>query len=152
MNMMYVWIVLTAALLVIEAMTMGLTTIWFAGGCVCALIICLIGLPVWAQVGVFAGVSILLLMLTRPLAQKFIESGRTRTNADSLIGQEAVITEKVDNLKGTGRARVNGQDWTARSVITEQTIEQGEVVMIRAIEGVKLIVGKRKGLSGEQPE
>ena len=150
MNMMYVWIVLIIALILIEAMTMGLTTIWFAGGCVAALLICLIGLPVWVQIGVFAGVSVLLLFLTRPLAQRFIESGKVRTNADSLIGREAVITERVDNLQGTGRAAVNGQDWTARSVITEQTIEVGEVVMIRAIEGVKLIVGKRKGLSGAE--
>lgn len=150
MEMMYVWGVLIVALIAIEVMTMGLTTIWFAGGCVAALVICIIGLPVWVQIGVFAGVSVLLLFMTRPFAQKFIESGKVSTNADSLIGQEAVITERVDNLKGTGRATINGQDWTARSVITEQTIEAGEVVMIRAIQGVKLIVGKRKGLSGEE--
>ncbi len=143
MDMVIVWIVLIIALIVIEIMTMGLTTIWFAGGCAAALLVCLIGLPIWVQVGVFVGVSVLLLLLTRPLAQRFIDSNKVRTNADSLIGQEALITERVDNVKGTGSARINGQDWTARSVITEQTIEPGEVVMIRAIEGVKLIVGKR---------
>ena len=143
MDMVMVWIILIVVLIVIEVLTMGLTTIWFAGGCAAALLVCVIGLPIWVQVGVFVGVSVLLLLLTRPLAQRFIDSNKIRTNADSLIGQEALITERVDNVKGTGRARVNGQDWTARSVIMEQTIEPGEVVMIRAIEGVKLIVGKR---------
>ena len=143
MDMVVVWIVLIVALIVIEILTMGLTTIWFAGGCAAALLVCVIGLPIWVQAGTFVGVSVLLLLLTRPLAQRFIESTKVATNADSLIGQEALITERVDNLKGTGSARVNGQDWTARSVIAEQTIEPGEVVMIRAIEGVKLIVGKR---------
>jgi len=143
MDMVMVWIVLIVALIVIEVLTMGLTTIWIVGGCAAALLVCVIGLPIWVQVGVFVGVSVLLLLLTRPLAQRFIDSNKIRTNADSLIGQEALVTERVDNVKGTGAVRVNGQDWTARSVITEQTIEPGEVVMIRAIQGVKLIVGKR---------
>ena len=68
---------------------------------------------------------------------------KTRTNADSLIGKEAVVTERIDNLQSTGAAQVNGQIWTARSVNPAHVIEKDEIVMIRAIEGVKLIVGKR---------
>jgi membrane protein implicated in regulation of membrane protease activity len=79
-----------------------------------------------------------------------MSKGKTRTNADSLIGQEAVVTEKIDNIKSTGAAQVNGQIWTARSVNPAHVIEKDEIVMIRAIEGVKLIVGKRIDNSSEE--
>jgi len=81
--------------------------------------------------------------LTRPLAAAFLTRNRTRTNAESLIGQEAVVIERIDNVRGTGHVRIGGMEWTARSVRADQTIEEGEIVMVRAIEGVKLIVGKR---------
>ena len=87
--------------------------------------------------------SAVLLFLTRPLAVKYLNKGAVHTNADSLIGKEAVVTEKIDNLKSTGAVQVNGQVWTARSVNPEHSIEKDEIVMVRAIEGVKLIVGKR---------
>ena len=74
---------------------------------------------------------------------KVLRKGTVHTNADSLIGKEAVVTERIDNLRSTGAVQVNGQVWTARSVNPEHEIEKDEVVMIRAIEGVKLIVGKR---------
>jgi membrane protein implicated in regulation of membrane protease activity len=87
--------------------------------------------------------SVVLLFLTRPLAVRLLKKDAVRTNADSLIGKEAVVTEKIDNLRSTGAVQVSGQVWTARSVNSEHIIEKDEIVMIRAIEGVKLIVGKR---------
>jgi membrane protein implicated in regulation of membrane protease activity len=72
-----------------------------------------------------------------------LHKGTVATNADSLIGQEAVVTQKIDNLHSTGAVKINGQEWTARSVVQEHVIDVDEVVMVRAIEGVKLIVGKR---------
>ena len=142
-NMIFVWLIALAVLLVVEFMTAALTTIWFAGGALLALICAFLGGPVWLQVFLFAVGSVVLLFLTRPLAVKHMSKGQVHTNADSLVGKEAVVTERIDNLRSTGAVQVNGQVWTARSVNPEHTIEKDEVVMVRAIEGVKLIVGKR---------
>lgn len=143
MNMVIFWIIAAVVLLIIEAATMGLTTIWFAGGCIAALVLALLGLPLWAQAGVFACVSVLLLFLTRPLAVRFLGVRSVPTNADSLIGQEAVVLERVDNLQGTGRVLIRGQEWTARAVRNEVEIDKDEIVTVRSIEGVKLIVGRK---------
>ena len=137
-NMVLTWAVIIAVLLLIEALTQGLTTIWFAAGGLAAL-----GLDLWIQIGVFAGVSLLMLLLTRPIAVRYLNTKVVHTNADSLIGKEAVVIERIDNIQGTGAARIEGKEWTARSVRPEQTIEAGEIVMVRSIEGVKLMVGRR---------
>ncbi len=143
LSMTQFWLIAIALLLLVEFATSALTTIWFAGGAAIALVCSLLGGPVWLQAALFAAGSAVLLVLTRPLAVRMLDKGTVRTNADSLIGKEAVVTEKIDNLRSTGTVQVNGQEWTARSVNPEHVIEKDEVVMIRAIEGVKLIVGKR---------
>ncbi len=143
LNMIYVWLIAIALLLLVEFATSTLTTIWFAGGALIALICAFFGGPLWLQVILFVAGSIVLLFMTRPLALRFMDKGSVRTNADSLIGREAVVTERIDNLRSTGAVQVSGQVWTARSVNPEHTIEKDEIVMVRAIEGVKLIVGKR---------
>ena len=137
LSMIQIWLIAIALLLLVEFATSALTTIWFAGGAL------FFGGPVWLQVILFIAGSIVLLFLTRPLAVKLMNKGAVRTNADSLIGKEAVVTERIDNLQSTGTVQINGQVWTARSVNPEHRIEKDEIVMVRAIEGVKLIVGKR---------
>jgi len=149
LSMIQIWLIAIALLLLVEFATSALTTIWFAGGAVIALICAFLGGPVWLQVILFVAGSIVLLFLTRPLAVKLMNKGAVRTNADSLIGKEAVVTEKIDNLLSTGAVQINGQVWTARSVNPEHKIEKDEIVMVRAIEGVKLIVGKRIESSDE---
>ena len=143
LSMTQFWLIAIALLLLVEFATAALTTIWFAGGSLLALLCAVAGGPVWMQVVLFLAGSAVLLLLTRPMAVRMLHKGTVATNADSLIGQEAVVTEKIDNLQSTGTVQINGQEWTARSVIPEHVIEKGEVVMVRAIEGVKLIVGKR---------
>ena len=143
LSMTQAWLIAVALFLLIEFATTALTTIWFAGGALIALICSLLGGPVWLQCALFAAGSVVLLFLTRPLAVRLLKKDAVRTNADSLIGKEAVVTEKIDNLRSTGAVQVSGQVWTARSVNPEHIIEKDEIVMIRAIEGVKLIVGKR---------
>ena len=142
LTMVHLWAILIVALLVVEFATAALTTIWFAGGALAGLILALIGAPVWIQAAASAALSVLLLFLTRPLAAR-IRGGTERTNADRLIGREAVVIEKIDNIHGTGAVRVDGQEWTARSVNSEHTIEKGEIVMVRSISGVKLMVGRK---------
>ncbi len=143
LNMTLVWLIAIALLLLVEFATSALTTIWFAGGALIALLCALAGGPVWLQIVLFLAGSTVLLLLTRPIAVKMLNKGTVKTNADSLIGREAVVTQKIDNLHSTGAVQINGQEWTARSVNPEHVIEKDEVVMVRAIEGVKLIVGKR---------
>lgn len=137
------WIILFAIFLVIELATMGLTTIWFAGGSLAAFIVGLIGAAFAIQVVVFMAVSIVLLIFTRPIAQKYFNSTRIKTNAESLIGETALITEDIDNLHGKGKAIVRGMEWTARSK-DDSVITYGSKVTILAIEGVKLIVEKQE--------
>ena len=143
LSMTQFWLIAIALLLLVEFATAALTIIWFAGGSLLALLCAVAGGPVWMQVVLFLAGSAVLLLLTRPMAVRMLHKGTVATNADSLIGQEAVVTEKIDNLQSTGTVQINGQEWTARSVNPEHVIEKGEVVMVRAIEGVKLIVGKR---------
>ena len=142
-SMSMFWLIAVAVFVIVELATAALTTIWFAGGALLALICSVLGAPVWLQAVIFVGSSVVLLFLTRPLADKYLNRATVHTNADSLIGKEAVVTEKIDNIRSTGAVQVNGQEWTARSVNPEHVIEKDEIVMVRAIEGVKLIVGKR---------
>lgn len=143
LSMTQVWLIAVALFLLIEFATTALTTIWFAGGALIAMICSLLGGPVWLQCALFVVGSAVLLFLTRPLAVRLLKKDAVRTNADSLIGKEAVVTETIDNLRSTGAVQIGGQVWTARSVNPEHIIEKDEVVMVRSIEGVKLIVGKR---------
>ena len=136
-----IWLGLVAVLLLAEAMTVGLTTIWFAGGALVAAIASFFQVNLVIQVLLFL---VVLLIFTRPWAIRFMNSNREKTNVDSLIGESAVILEKVDNLKETGKAQVRGMEWTVRTEKDEETVEKGEVVTIVKVQGVKLIVKRRK--------
>ncbi len=138
------WLVLFVILLVIEIATMGLTTVWFAGGAIIAFILAYAGFGLPVQIIAFLLVSIILLVLTRPIAVKFFNRERQLTNAESLIGQRAVVLERIDTLHGVGRAEVNGMEWSAKTEEMGNIIEAGEVVVIDGIQGVKLIVRKEE--------
>ncbi len=136
----FYWLVAAAAFLAMEVLTLGLTSIWFAGGAVMGAIVAACGLPLYVQLLVFAAVSGLLLLLTRPLAQKYLNSRTIRTNAESLIGETCIVTESIDNLQAKGQVSVEGQTWTARSYSNDVRIHKGQVVSVESISGVKLIV------------
>ena len=110
------WLAVFVLLIVIELATMGLTTIWFAGGAVAGFIASMLGANVVIQAVVFFVVSIVLLIFTRPFAVRYINSNKTKTNIDGLIGQEALVLEEINNIRETGCARLEGKEWTARSV------------------------------------
>lgn len=140
---MIFWLIVFVILLVVEIATMALTTVWFAGGALAAFLAAYIGFGVVVQVLVFLIVSILLLVLTRPLAVKFFNQERQKTNAESLIGQKAVVKEEINTLQATGRVEVNGMEWSAKTEESE-IIEADTIVMIKGIQGVKLIVEKEE--------
>ena len=135
------WLVLVILLAVIELGTMGLYTIWFAGGALVALILALAGVPAAFQLAAFCAVSLLLLFCTRPLAVRYFNGQkREKTNVDSFVGRTAIVTSEIRNLEGKGEAEVNGIPWTARSADDTVIIPVGAQVTVEAVEGVKLIV------------
>ena len=138
----WAWLIIIAACVIIEASTMGLTTIWFAIGALIAWFVYLTGASLQVQIVVFLLVSILCLVLTRPIAVKKLKVGRAKTNLDSLIGETAKVENTIDNFNNEGYVKTRGQVWTARSE-DDEVIEKDELVVIKEIKGVRLIV-KRK--------
>ncbi|HIZ65778.1 MAG TPA: NfeD family protein [Candidatus Blautia pullicola] len=138
-----IWLVLLAVLLLIEIVTLGLTTIWFAGGALIALLVSLAGGPLWLQIGLFLVVSILLLFFTRPWAVKYMNKNRQKTNVESIPGKTGVVIQAIDNLKAEGQVAINGQEWTAKSA-DGCPVEKGKVIRVLAVEGVKVIVEEVK--------
>lgn len=143
MKMIY-WLAIFIVLLVIEIITMGLTTIWFAGGALMALAAGLLGFGGTVQTVVFVVVSALLLILTRPLAVKYFNQERLKTNAESLIGQRALVIEDIDTLEARGRVEIKGQEWAAKMDEPDGKIAKNTVVVVNGIQGVKLIVRPRE--------
>lgn len=139
-----IWLGLLAVLLLVEAVTAGLTTIWFAGGALVAAIAAWMGAGVLVQIVLFLAVSGVLLVFTRPLAVKYLNKDKIATNANSLIGKNAVVTIDIDNLAQTGQVLINDVEWTARTSDDSQKVAKGAVVEIKEIRGVKLIVEEKK--------
>ena len=126
----YVWLIVFIVLTAIEMATFQLVTIWFAVGAVAAFITSLLA------------VSMLLLILVRPIAGRFLQTKTVKTNVDSLIGDYATVTARIHNQEGFGKAVIRGQEWTAAAEKDDEIIEAGSCVVVTGIRGVKLIVAK----------
>ncbi len=137
--MIAVWIAAAAIFLIIEAVTAAMNSIWFVAGSLAALIAAVLGAPIWVQTLLFIAVSGVCFAILYPRLKRLLKKDRQPTNADMAIGQECVVTQRIDNLAGTGAVSVGGKTWTARSA-DGQTIELGAVVTAVSIQGVKLIV------------
>ena len=134
------WLAAMIILLVVEGLAPGLVSIWFALGALAAMISSLLKAPVWLQVLWFVLVSLVTLLITRPLAKKYVNAHTVPTNADMAIGQDCVVTEAIDNVAGSGAVSVGGKIWTARMAEPDGRAAKGEVLRVLRIEGVKLIV------------
>ena len=141
-NAYLIWLGLFIILIVIEILTVGLTTIWFAGGSLAAMLAALLGAGAPVQILVFLAVSCVLLIFTRPWAVKHLNRKRVKTNYESEIGKVIKLTETVNNLDQTGKSTVNGQEWTVRSRDDREILEAGSLAKVIAVSGVKLIVEK----------
>ncbi len=139
-EMLIFWLVLLIVAIVAEVMTMGLTTIWFAGGALVAILAAVLHAPIWLQIVLFFLVSLLLLAFTRPVAVKYFNKDRVRTNVESMVGRQAVVTGEIDNIQGIGQVTLSGQEWSARSTDDRVRIPVGSVVDVVSVSGVKLIV------------
>ena len=134
-----VWLALLIIFAVAEAATVGLTSVWFAIGSLGSLVCALAGGNIWLQLGIFIVLSLVCLVALRPLAKKYLNNRVEPTNADRVIGQEARVTQDIDNIQGTGAVTIGGVTWTARSE-HDTPIPAGAMVRVLRIEGVKVIV------------
>lgn len=138
-----IWKLIWVGLLILfgigEAITVGLTSIWFAAGALVALVVSLLNGPLWLQIVLFIAVSVLSMLAIRPLASKYLNSRVEPTNADRIIGTETRVIETIDNLQATGTVRINGMVWSARSE-NDAPIPEGTLVQVLRIEGVKVYV------------
>lgn len=136
------WLIMAAIFIIVELVTLGLVSIWFAGGAFVAAIAAMLNANLAIQIILFVVVSVVLLLLTRPIATKYLNSKTEKTNSEALIGKVAVVTQEINNVKAEGQAIINGMEWTARAQNEKEIIRVGTHVKILSISGVKLIVEK----------
>ena len=134
-----VWFVLMVFFLLLEAGTVALVSTWFAVGALAAMIAALCGGPVWLQCVLFFVISVLLLLCLRGILRKYITPKLVRTNVDSIVGTEGLVTARIDNVLSAGQVKLGGMEWSARST-TGEVIEPGERIRVDRVEGVKVYV------------
>ena len=135
-----IWFGLFLAFIVVEASCpFHLVSIWFAAGSLVAIVVSLLGGPVWLQVALFLVVSCLLLVLLWPLIKKFINPKLTKTNVDAIVDSQGIVTAAIDNVLAAGQVKLGGMEWTARST-TGDPIPEGTLVRVDKVEGVKVFV------------
>lgn len=140
--MPFVWLGVIILAVILEASTCALVSIWFIPAAVISLILSFFPVPLWIQIVVFAVCSTLLILFMKVIFKKTLGLKSVATNADAVIGEEAIVTESIDNIEGHGQVKVKGQIWTARAYDKETKYEKGEILNVVAIEGVKLICKK----------
>ena len=133
------WLGLVILFLMVEAATVTMVSLWFAGGALAALAVSVLGGGFLLQMVAFLAVSAGLLALLRPLARKHFTPKLTKTNVDSVIGTEGYVTADIDNVAATGKCKLGAMEWTARSA-TGEKISTGTLVKVDKIEGVKAFV------------
>lgn len=133
------WFALFLLFAVGEAVTVGLVSVWFAGGALAAMLAASLSAPLWLQITVFIVISAVLLYFTRPIVRKLLSGKNKETNLDRIIGKTVIVSEKVDNDAETGKCMIAGVSWSLRSD-DGSVIEAGEKVTVDRVEGVKLIV------------
>lgn len=141
--MVWIWLALAVVFMIVEAMTLGLATIWLACGALVALGLAVLKVGVLPQIIAFLIVSLLLLGTTRKVFVNKLRTGSEKTNTDAIIGQEGKVIEKIEPHM-PGRVKVNGQDWSALAADGAQTLDAGETVIVSNISGVKLLVEKKE--------
>ena len=140
------WLVVMILFLILEMITISLVSIWFVGGSLAAFLVSFAVNNPWIEAAVFLGVSLVLLLLLRPMASRLgvKQKDQIRSGAQAMVGKRAIITEPVDNLHATGAVQVNGQFWSAKSYDDDITIPKDTVVTITEVDGVRLVVKELK--------
>ena len=136
-SMWIVWLILMVVFLIVEAVTLGITTVWCAAGCLVAAILDLLGVPVAAQVITMVVCFVACLIWIRPAIDAKHSRKADPTNADRVIGKEGIVIKAIDPMAGQGQIKVLGQVWSAKA---DKAIDEGAKVVVLSMEGVKLIV------------
>jgi membrane protein implicated in regulation of membrane protease activity len=140
-TLFWIWLAAAAVFLIIELGTPSLVFACFFAGCLCAAIISLLTSSYLAQIAVFAGISIILIPLTRPLARKITKPSPQKTNVDALVNRPGVVTKAIDPDLDVGQVRVDGQVWQA---VASQKIGEGAKIIVNEIRGARLYVSETK--------
>ena len=140
MSMAMYWLIGMVVLVIIECISMGLTTIWFAAGALVAAIAAALGANLVVQLLLFILASVLLLLFTRPWAMAYLNNRTVKTNSDSLVGKTGIVSIDINNIKSEGQIQIRGNYWTARSADDNVVIEKDHKVIVKEIAGVKCIV------------
>ncbi len=135
----YLWLAVAVFLGIVEALTMGLTTIWFCGGALVAGLLAYLGAPEIVQIVAFIAVSGVLLGFTRPIAKRKLNAEVKKTNSDALIGEIGIVTKDILPLE-VGQVKIKGNVWSAVLEDGREPIPESRKVQVVKIEGVKLIV------------
>jgi membrane protein implicated in regulation of membrane protease activity len=142
-TMAYVWLGVIILAIIAEASTVSLVSIWFVPSACIAMILALCEVQLWIQLVVFFITFLLLMIFIKPLVKNCFRVKPVATNADTVIGLDAVVLEPINNLEAKGQVKVRGQVWSARSSEEAVTYAEGEIVRVLSIEGVKLICEKK---------
>lgn len=137
-NLPWFWLAVLVVSLVIEGMTMMLTSIWCAIAAFVLIFVSTTPLSFKWQLLLFALISLVLVIFTRPFAVKKLRIKKEATNSDALIGKHVLVTKKITPLE-KGMVKLNGVEWSASSN-DGTTIERGTEVEIVKIEGVTVFV------------
>ena len=138
--MSVLWLAAFVLFLIAEGMTVSLTSIWFAGGALAALVAQVLGAGIKLQLGAFTAVSFLLFFMVRPFAGRYLQPKRTRTNVSAFVGRKVTVKEPVDNAAGTGSALLGGETWLASAAKEGETFRPGEIVTVVSVKGARLLV------------
>ena len=133
------WLALMVIFLIVEASTVVMISLWFAAGSLAALLVTLLGAPIWLQMVLFLAVSGALLASLRPMVRKHFTPKLKRTNVDAIVGSQGYVTADIDNVAATGSVKLGAMEWTARST-TGAPVPKGTLVKVDRIEGVKAFV------------
>lgn len=134
------WLAAVVLLFAVEALTVGLVSIWFGVGALAGLVTSFITGNVWIQLAVFLAVAAVCLVAVRPLAVRYAAPKKAATNADRAIGAEGIVLEAIDNIAAKGQIKVKGAVWTARTETDGAVVPEGTHVQVLRIEGVRAIV------------
>lgn len=140
---MIIWLVVFVLLVILELSTMQLICVWFAAGSLAAFIAAICGMNPLGQAILFAVVSVLLLLLTKPILKKFRVGNKIPTNLDAEIGKTAVVTEEISNAANTGRVKIGGVNWRARTK-SDTVIPVNTIVTVTQIAGTTAYVTAEK--------
>lgn len=139
MSSSIIWLVILAIMIVLEIISLGLTTIWFGIGAIGAAVVAWMGYGIWVQLFVFAVLSVIAMAVFRPIAVRYLNRDKEKTNVEDVVGKIVVVTKEINNEQATGEVRLNGIEWTARSQ-DGRVIPKEDKVTVVSVEGVKLIV------------